>query len=55
MKSAHFAVLIGDRSLEALKTSGFKSFCGLGRATIRLLDKERKEFKQKLEIRPKKD
>ncbi|KYM96592.1 hypothetical protein ALC62_12719 [Cyphomyrmex costatus] len=42
-KSAHFASLIGDRSLEALKTCGFKPFCGLGRATIRLLDGERKE------------
>ncbi|KYM97062.1 hypothetical protein ALC62_12263 [Cyphomyrmex costatus] len=42
-KSAHFAALIGDRSLEVLKTCGFKPFCGLGRATVRLLDKERKE------------
>ncbi|KYN05108.1 hypothetical protein ALC62_04003 [Cyphomyrmex costatus] len=42
-KSAHFAALIGDRSLEVLRTCGFKPFCGLGRATVRLLDKERKE------------
>ncbi|KYN04947.1 hypothetical protein ALC62_04172 [Cyphomyrmex costatus] len=42
-KSAHFAALIGDRSLEVLKTCGFKPFCGLGRATVRLHDKERKE------------
>ncbi|KYM93748.1 hypothetical protein ALC62_15651 [Cyphomyrmex costatus] len=42
-KSAHFAALIGDRSLEVLRTCGFKPFCGLGRATVRLLDKERKK------------
>ncbi|KYM93660.1 hypothetical protein ALC62_15739 [Cyphomyrmex costatus] len=42
-KSAHFAALIGNRSLEVLKTCGFKPFCGLGRTTIRLLDIERKE------------
>ncbi|KYN07980.1 hypothetical protein ALC62_01045 [Cyphomyrmex costatus] len=42
-KSAHFAALIGDRSLEILRTCGFKPFCGLGRTTVRLLDKERKE------------
>jgi len=42
-KSAHFAALVGDASLEALKTCGWRPFCGLGRATIRRLDKERRE------------
>lgn len=39
-KSAHFAALIGDTSLEVLKTYDFKPFCELGRATVKLLDKE---------------
>lgn len=41
--SAHFACLIGDSSLEALKKTGLRPFCGLGRATVRLLarDKDR--------------
>jgi len=42
-KSAHFAALVGDSSLEALKACGFRPFCGLGRASIRMLDKERRE------------
>jgi len=42
-KSAHFAALVSDSSLEALKTCGSKPFCGLGRATVKLLDKERSQ------------
>lgn len=41
--STHFACLVGDSSLEVLKTCNFKPFCGLGRAAIRWLEKERKK------------
>jgi len=41
--STHFACLIGDPSLEALKACNFRPFCGLGRATVRLLEKEDSE------------
>lgn len=40
--SSHFACLVGDSSLEALKTCGLKPFCGLGRATVKVLGRERK-------------
>ena len=40
--SSHFACLVGDSSLDALKACGLKPFCGLGRATVKVLDKERK-------------
>jgi len=36
-KSAHFAAFVSKSSLEALKNCGFKPFCGLGRATVKLL------------------
>lgn len=39
----HFACLIRDPSLKALKACNFRPFCGLGRATVRLLEKERKK------------
>jgi len=42
-KSAHFAALVSDSSLEALKACGSKPFCGLGRATVKLLEKERSQ------------
>jgi len=42
-KSAYFAALVGDSSLEALRACGSKPFCGLGRATVKLLDKERSQ------------
>jgi len=31
-----------DASLKVLKICDFNSFCGLGRATVKLLDKEQK-------------
>jgi len=39
-KSAHFTALVGDAFLETLKNCSFKSFCRLGRTTVKLLDKE---------------
>jgi len=42
-KSAYFAALVGDASLEALKACGLKPSCRLGRASTRVLDKERRE------------
>lgn len=39
---AHFACLVGDSSVEALKACNFRPFCGTGRATVRLHDKDRK-------------
>jgi hypothetical protein len=41
-KSAHFACLVVDRSLEVLKNLNFRPFCGLGRATVRVLGKDQK-------------
>ncbi|XP_039310101.1 uncharacterized protein LOC105203618 [Solenopsis invicta] len=43
VKSTHFAALITDLSLEGLKACGYKPFCGLGRATVKLLEKGRGE------------
>ena len=40
--SSHFAALIGDGPLEALKALNFKPYCGLGQATIRVAGKRRK-------------
>lgn len=34
--STHFAALIGDGALRALRALNFKPYCGLGQATIRL-------------------
>jgi len=42
-KSSHFAALVSDSSLEALRACGSKPFCGLGRATVKLLEKERSQ------------
>jgi len=39
-KSAYFAIFVGDSSLEALMNCGFKLFCRLDRAIVKLLDKE---------------
>jgi len=36
-KSAYFAALVGDNSLETLKNNGFKPFCKLSRATVRVV------------------
>ena len=41
--SSHFAALISDEPLEALKALNFQPYCGLGWATIRLSGKECKE------------
>lgn len=41
-KSTHFACLVDDRSLEALKNLGLRPFCGTGRASVKLLDKDRR-------------
>jgi hypothetical protein len=40
--SAHFAALIGNRPLEALKALNFKPYCRLSRATIKLPINSRK-------------
>lgn len=40
--NTHFACLVRDSSLEALKACNFRPFCGLGRATVKLLEKEHK-------------
>jgi hypothetical protein len=45
-RDAHFACFVGDRSLEALKKLNFRPFCGLGRATVRVLGKDRKGGKK---------
>lgn len=34
--STHFAALVGDGALRALKALNFKPYCGLGQATVRL-------------------
>ncbi|KYQ59906.1 hypothetical protein ALC60_01001, partial [Trachymyrmex zeteki] len=39
-KSVHFAALIGKAFLKALKICSFKPFCGLGRTSVKVLDKE---------------
>ena len=41
-KSVHFAAMIDGAFLKALKTCGFKPSCGLGRATVKLLDNKHK-------------
>jgi len=46
-KSAYFAALVGDNSLETLKNNGFKPFCRLDWAIIKLLDKERSKDAEK--------
>lgn len=38
--NTHFICLVRDPSLEALKTCNFRPFCGLGRAIVKLLEKE---------------
>lgn len=40
-KCAHFDTLIPERSLEAIKNYNFKPYCGMERASIKLLDKDR--------------
>ncbi|XP_043273933.1 uncharacterized protein [Venturia canescens] len=39
--STHFACFIGGKSLEALRKCDFRPFCGLSRASIRLVDKDK--------------
>lgn len=48
--SAHFSCLIGDSALEALKLRGFRPFCGLGRATIKVFDRDRRETSELVEV-----
>ncbi|EFN70505.1 hypothetical protein EAG_05614 [Camponotus floridanus] len=48
--NTHFACLIRDPSLETLKACNFKPFCGLGQATVRLLEKERKKDFQSIKV-----
>jgi len=38
--STHFACLIGDQSLDALKSCNFRPSCSLGWASVRLLERE---------------
>lgn len=41
--SSHFACLIGDSSLEALRSCNFRPFCGTVRAVVKLVEREPKE------------
>lgn len=48
---AHFACLIGDSSLGALKNCGLRPFCGLGRASVKVLpSRERGEEIEHMEV-----
>jgi len=38
--STHFACLVGDQSLDALKSCNFRPCCSLGRASVRLPERE---------------
>jgi len=38
--STHFVCLIEDQSLDSLESSNFRPCCNLGRASVRLLERE---------------